>query len=48
MSNLALADTGVLADWQKDIKDDVLVSQLSLPGTHNSAASFTALPSVKC
>lgn len=48
MPPLPLADAGVLTEWQKLIKDDVFVSQLSLPGTHNSAASYVALPSVQC
>lgn len=48
MSNLPLADTAALPEWQRNIKDDVLVSQLSLPGTHNSAACYHALPSVRC
>lgn len=48
MSSLPLAESGVLSEWQKKIKDDALISQLSLPGTHNSAACYQALPSVQC
>jgi len=35
-------------EWLKEQNDDVLLSSLSLPGTHNSAACHTALPSVQC
>lgn len=35
-------------EWLKEQRDDVLLSSLAIPGTHNSAASHTALPSVQC
>lgn len=35
-------------NWMKDVDDDVVISKLTVPGTHNAAASHTALPSVKC
>ncbi|CDK26906.1 unnamed protein product [Kuraishia capsulata CBS 1993] len=37
-----------LSEWQRQIGDDVAISKLSLPGTHNSAASHLSLFSVKC
>lgn len=43
-----LVDTDVLPSWLDDIKDETLLSQLAIPGTHNSGASFIALPSVQC
>lgn len=48
MTALPLADINNLTEWQKHIRDDVFISQMSLPGTHNSAACHTALPSVRC
>lgn len=48
MPPLPLADPGVLTEWQSKIKDDVLLSQLSMPGTHNSGAHHLSLPSVQC
>lgn len=34
--------------WLGEIDDNKKISQLSIPGTHNSAACHTALPSVQC
>ncbi|ODV64568.1 phosphatidylinositol-specific phospholipase C [Ascoidea rubescens DSM 1968] len=34
--------------WMKEVNGDNLVSKLSIPGTHNSAACHNALPSVQC
>ena len=34
--------------WLKDIDNNTRISKLSIPGTHNSAACHTALPSVQC
>ncbi|KAK6198135.1 PLC-like phosphodiesterase [Scheffersomyces amazonensis] len=34
--------------WLKEISDNTRLSKLSIPGTHNAAASHTALPSVQC
>ncbi|ODV78944.1 PLC-like phosphodiesterase [Suhomyces tanzawaensis NRRL Y-17324] len=34
--------------WLKEIDDNTKISRLSIPGTHNSAACHTALPSVQC
>ncbi|KAG7847939.1 hypothetical protein KL941_002118 [Ogataea angusta] len=37
-----------LANWLKSVSDDTNIGRLSIPGTHNSAACHTALPSVQC
>ncbi|QRG39336.1 hypothetical protein FDK38_003773 [Candidozyma auris] len=34
--------------WLKELNDDTKLGKLSIPGTHNSAACHTALPSVQC
>lgn len=34
--------------WLGELNDDTKISKLSIPGTHNSAACRTALPSVQC
>ncbi|CAN3359900.1 hypothetical protein DICA3_D07426 [Diutina catenulata] len=34
--------------WMNDINDDTKITRISIPGTHNSAACHTALPSVQC
>ncbi|KAG7698184.1 hypothetical protein KL915_001901 [Ogataea haglerorum] len=36
------------ANWLKSVSDDTNIGRLSIPGTHNSAACHTALPSVQC
>ncbi|OWB57596.1 phosphatidylinositol diacylglycerol-lyase activity protein [[Candida] boidinii] len=36
------------SNWLKEINDDIEISKLSIPGTHNSAACHMALPSVRC
>ena len=41
-------EPGPLRNWLSQINDNVLLSQLSLPGTHNSAAAYLSLPSVQC
>ncbi|KAI3404726.2 hypothetical protein KGF56_002494 [Candida oxycetoniae] len=35
-------------NWIEQIPDDTKISTLSIPGTHNSGACHTALPSVQC
>lgn len=35
-------------NWMRDLDDNTKISKLSIPGTHNSAACHTALPSVQC
>lgn len=34
--------------WLREINDKTKLTKLSIPGTHNSAACHTALPSVRC
>lgn len=34
--------------WMGDLDDKIQIGRLSIPGTHNSAACHTALPSVQC
>ncbi|KAK7684114.1 hypothetical protein QCA50_012758 [Cerrena zonata] len=34
--------------WMKELDDNTKLTQLAIPGTHNSAACHTALPSVQC
>ncbi|ANZ77579.1 BA75_04383T0 [Komagataella pastoris] len=34
--------------WLRNISDTESISRISIPGTHNSAAHHTALPSVQC
>ena len=34
--------------WMNDLRDDVLLSSLSIPGTHNSPTCHVAPPSVRC
>lgn len=34
--------------WLSELDDNTKLTQLSIPGTHNSAACHTALPSVQC
>ncbi|RLV95931.1 26S protease regulatory subunit 6B [Spathaspora sp. JA1] len=34
--------------WLSEVDDNTKLSKLSIPGTHNSAACHTALPSVQC
>ncbi|KAK9467398.1 PLC-like phosphodiesterase [Lipomyces arxii] len=34
--------------WMAELPDEILLSLLSIPGTHNSAACYKALPSVRC
>lgn len=41
-------DYSSLIEWQSRIPDNVLLSQLTIPGTHNSAAHHTSFPSVRC
>lgn len=48
MAPLPLSDPGVLTEWQRLVPDNVPLSMLSLPGTHNSAAWHVSFPSVQC
>lgn len=42
-----LSSTG-LADWMGELRDELPLSALSVPGTHNSPTCHKALPSVRC
>lgn len=48
MAPIPKADIKDLVEWQKHIDDKTSVGVLSLPGTHNSAASHISFPSVQC
>lgn len=48
MPPLPSGDYSQLIEWQKNVPDGVLLSQLAIPGTHNSAACHFSLPSVQC
>lgn len=37
-----------LKTWMSEVDDDKSIGRLSIPGTHNSGACHTALPSVQC
>ena len=47
-SFLALFSSAHLQSWMQDLRDETLLSALSIPGTHNSATCHRALPSVRC
>ncbi|KAI5786997.1 PLC-like phosphodiesterase [Peziza echinospora] len=46
--HLTLASSGAASCWMRGVPGHLPLSALSLPGTHNSAAHFTAAPSVRC
>ena len=45
---LAIFPSSDLADWMAHLSDDLPLSALSIPGTHNSPTYYRALPSVRC
>lgn len=47
-SHLALYSSAKLESWMSKLKDELPLSSLSIPGTHNSPTHHTALPSVRC
>ncbi|WEW60705.1 phosphatidylinositol-specific phospholipase C [Emydomyces testavorans] len=47
-SHLAVFSSANLDSWMKELKDDTLLSALSIPGTHNSPTCHVAPPSVRC
>ena len=47
-SHLAVYSSTDLHAWMKPLKNEVLLSSLSIPGTHNSPAYYVAPPSVRC
>ena len=47
-SYLTLLSSANLNTWMHELKDETLLSGLSIPGTHNSPTNHRALPSVRC
>ena len=47
-ATLAVFSSAALASWMATLPDAVPLAALSVPGTHNSPACHTALPSVRC
>ncbi|KAL3476360.1 PLC-like phosphodiesterase [Aspergillus californicus] len=47
-SHLAVFSSANLNAWMRELKDDTLLSSLSIPGTHNSPTCHLAPPSVRC
>lgn len=47
-SHLAIYSSANLNAWMRELRDDTLLSSLSIPGTHNSPTCHHAPPSVRC
>ncbi|KAE8396511.1 PLC-like phosphodiesterase [Aspergillus alliaceus] len=47
-SHLSIYSAANLNAWMGELKDDTLLSSLSIPGTHNSPTCHVAPPSVRC
>ncbi|CCU75219.1 unnamed protein product [Blumeria hordei] len=47
-SHLSLFSTAPLDSWMSSLSDEIPLSALSIPGTHNSPTCHLALPSVRC
>ncbi|KMU76412.1 1-phosphatidylinositol phosphodiesterase [Coccidioides immitis RMSCC 3703] len=47
-SHLTIFSSANLNSWMKELKDETLLSALSIPGTHNSPTCHVAPPSVRC
>ncbi|POS86775.1 hypothetical protein EPUL_001534 [Erysiphe pulchra] len=47
-AHLAIFNTNNREAWMGELEDDLPLSALSIPGTHNSPTCYTALPSVRC
>ena len=47
-SHLTLFSSANLHAWMHELRDDILLSALSIPGTHNSPTCHVAPPSVRC
>nr|POE50147.1 1-phosphatidylinositol phosphodiesterase [Quercus suber] len=45
---LAVYESTALGSWMRAFRDATPLSALSIPGTHNSATCYVALPSVRC
>ena len=46
--HLVIAYRDSYKSWMRSLRDDIPVSSLSIPGTHNSPTYHKALPSVRC
>lgn len=47
-SHLAVYSSAELHKWMQPLRNELLLSSLSIPGTHNSPACHVAPPSVRC
>lgn len=47
-AHLAIYSSARMHSWMGELKDSLLLSSLSIPGTHNSATCYVAPPSVRC
>jgi len=47
-AHLAIYSSANLNAWMKELRDDTLMSSLSIPGTHNAPTYHHAPPSVRC
>jgi len=47
-SYLAVLSSANLQAWMRELRDDLPLAALSIPGTHNSPTYHVALPSVRC
>ncbi|RDW66279.1 hypothetical protein BP6252_09914 [Coleophoma cylindrospora] len=47
-SFLAIYSSAKLESWMSKLSNEIPISRLSIPGTHNSPTCHTALPSVRC
>lgn len=47
-SHLAVFSSANLQAWMRELRDDTLLSALSIPGTHNTPTCYVAAPSVRC
>ncbi|EED24256.1 phosphatidylinositol phospholipase C [Talaromyces stipitatus ATCC 10500] len=45
---LAIFSSAQLNAWMRELRDDTMLSSLSIPGTHNSPTCHVAPPSVRC
>ncbi|PWW75694.1 PLC-like phosphodiesterase [Tuber magnatum] len=46
--HLALLSSAALGGWMERLKNEIPLSLISIPGTHNTPTCYTALPSVRC
>lgn len=47
-SHLTIFFSANLSSWMRALKDDIPLSALSIPGTHDSSTFHHALPSIRC